>query len=141
MRILILRTGDDARERLLASLRHPSLAIAKVARKLLYQQNIYLSLPELQCCLDSASSREHAEVYYFLAHKLNKWDWLVFLLDNTKSENTALTQASVASWVQRFNRSGMLPNTRQQVRLRMLLDENPHVISRDSPYIALFLYS
>ncbi|MCL6376423.1 HEAT repeat domain-containing protein [Pectobacterium brasiliense] len=141
LRILILRTGDDARERLLASLRHPSLAIAKVARKLFYQQKIYLSLSDLQCCLDSASSREHVEVYYFLAHKLNKWDWLVFLLDNAKSENTALTQAGVAYWVQRFNRSGMLPNTRQQARLRTLLDENPHVISRDSPYITLFLYS
>ncbi|MEQ9893083.1 HEAT repeat domain-containing protein [Pectobacterium aroidearum] len=140
LRILILRTGDDAREQLLASLRHPSLAIAKVARKLFYQQKIYLSLSELQCCLDSASSREHVEVYYFLAHKLNKWDWLVFLLDNAKSENTALTQAGVAYWVQRFNRSGMLPNTQQQARLRMLLDEHPHVISRDSPYIALFLY-
>ncbi|MEQ9876825.1 HEAT repeat domain-containing protein [Pectobacterium aroidearum] len=140
LRILILRPGDDAREQLLASLRHPSLAIAKVARKLFYQQKIYLSLSELQCCLDSASSREHVEVYYFLAHKLNKWDWLVFLLDNAKSENTALTQAGVAYWGQRFNRSGMLPNTRQQARLRTLLDENPHVISRDSPYIALFLY-
>ncbi|MDE8754102.1 HEAT repeat domain-containing protein [Pectobacterium polaris] len=140
LRILILRTGDDAREQLLASLRHPSLAIAKVARKLFYQQKIYLSLPELQCCVDSASSREHAEVYYFLAHKLNKWDWLIFLLDNAKPENTAPTQASVASWVQWFNRSGILPNTRQQARLRTLLDENPHVISRDSPYIALFLY-
>lgn len=140
LRILILRTGDDAREQLLAALRHPSLAIAKVARKLFYQQKIYLSLSELQCCLDSASSREHVEVYYFLAHKLNKWDWLVFLLDNAKSENIALTQAGVAYWVQRFNRSGMLPNTQQQARLRTLLDENPHVISRESPYIALFLY-
>ncbi|MEQ9884539.1 HEAT repeat domain-containing protein [Pectobacterium brasiliense] len=141
LRILILRTGDDARERLLDSLRNPSIAITKVARKLFYQQKVYLSLSELQCCLDSASSREHVEVYYFLAHKLNKWDWLVFLLDNAKSENTAFTQAGVAYWVQRFNRSGMLPNTRQQARLRTLLDENPHVISRDSPYIALFLYS
>lgn len=141
LRILILRTGDDARERLLDSLRNPSIAITKVARKLFYQQKIYLSLSELQCCLDSASSREHVEVYYFLAHKLNKWDWLVFLLDNAKLENTAFTQAGVAYWVQRFNRSGMLPNTRQQARLRTLLDENPRVISRDSPYIALFLYS
>ncbi|MFJ5385859.1 HEAT repeat domain-containing protein [Pectobacterium sp. CHL-2024] len=141
LRILILRTGDDARERLLDSLRNPSIAITKVARKLFYQQKVYLSLSELQCCLDSASSREHVEVYYFLAHKLNKWDWLVFLLDNAKSENTAFTQAGVVYWVQRFNRSGMLPNTRQQARLRTLLDENPHVISRDSPYIALFLYS
>ncbi|KGA36385.1 hypothetical protein KU74_07960 [Pectobacterium brasiliense] len=140
LRILILRTDDDARERLLDSLRNPSIAITKVARKLFYQQKIYLSLSELQCCLDSASSREHVEVYYFLAHKLNKWDWLVFLLDNAKSQNTALTQAGVAYWVQRFNRSGMLPNTRQQARLRTLLDENPHVISRDSPYITLFLY-
>ncbi|MCQ8233816.1 HEAT repeat domain-containing protein [Pectobacterium carotovorum] len=141
LRILILRIGDDAREQLLLSLRHPSLAIVKVARKLFFQQKIYLSLSELQCCLDSASSREHVEVYYFLAHKLNKWDWLVFLLDNAKSENAALTRAGVAYWVQRFNRSGMLPNTRQQARLRMLLDEHPHVISRDSPYVALFLYS
>ncbi|MEI7238214.1 HEAT repeat domain-containing protein [Pectobacterium brasiliense] len=141
LRILILRTGDDARERLLDSLRNPSIAITKVARKLFYQQKIYLSLSELQCCLDRASSREHVEAYYFLAHKLNKWDWLVFLLDNAKSQNTAFTQAGVAYWVQRFNRSGMLPNTRQQARLRTLLDENPRVISRDSPYIALFLYS
>ncbi|BES86427.1 hypothetical protein PEC302107_29930 [Pectobacterium araliae] len=140
LRILILRTGDDAREQLLAALRHHSLAIAKVARKLFYQQRGYLSLPELQRCLEEASSKEHVEVYYFLAHKLNKWDWLIFLLDNAKPENTALTQASVTSWVQRFNRSGILPNTRQQARLRMLLDENPHVISRESPYIALFLY-
>lgn len=141
LRILILRTGDDAREQLLAALRHLSLAIVKVARKLFYQQKIPLSLPELQHCMESASSREHVEVYYFLAHKLNKWDWLVFLLENVKPENAALTQASVASWIQRFNRSGIMPSTRQQARLRMLLDEHPHVISRDSPYIALFLYS
>ncbi|AIA69434.1 HEAT repeat domain-containing protein [Pectobacterium atrosepticum] len=140
LRILILRTGDDSRERLLASLRHPSIAIAKVARKLFYQQKIYLSLPELQRCLEDASSREHIEVYYFLAQKLNKWDWLVFLLDNAQAENAALTQAGVTYWTQRFNRSGILPNTRQQARLRELLDKNPHVISRKSPYIALFLF-
>ncbi|MDY4382598.1 HEAT repeat domain-containing protein [Pectobacterium brasiliense] len=140
LRILILRIGDDARERLLASLRHPSIAIAKVARKLFYQQKIYLSLPELQRCLEEASSREHIEVYYFLAHKLNKWDWLILLLDNAKPENTALTQAGVECWIQRFNHSGILPGTRQQVRLRELLDKYPHVISRKSPYIALFLF-
>ncbi|MEQ9887829.1 HEAT repeat domain-containing protein [Pectobacterium zantedeschiae] len=140
LRILILHTGDDARERLLVSLRHPSIAIAKVARKLFYQQKIYLSLPELQRCLEGASSREHVEVYYFLAHKLNKWDWLIFLLDNAQAENAALTQAGVAYWIQRFNRSGILPNTRQQMRLRELLDKKPHVISRKSPYIALFLF-
>ncbi|WP_224653175.1 HEAT repeat domain-containing protein [Pectobacterium versatile] len=140
LRILILCTGDDAREQLLASLRHPSLAIAKVARKLFYQQKIYLSLPELQRCLESVSSREHIEVYYFLAHKLNKWDWLVFLLDNAKPENAMLTQAGVAYWIQCFNRSGILPNARQQARLRTQLDEHPNVISRESPYIALFLY-
>ncbi|KHN90190.1 hypothetical protein BSK71_01845 [Pectobacterium actinidiae] len=141
LRILILRTGDDAREQLLVALRHPSLAIAKVARKLFYQQKISLSLPELQYCLESASSRAHVEVYYFLAHKLNKWDWLIFLLDNVKLENATLTQAGVANWIQRFNRSGMLPNARQQARLRTLLAEHPHVISCESPYIALFLYS
>ncbi|MEQ9915487.1 HEAT repeat domain-containing protein [Pectobacterium aroidearum] len=140
LRILILRSGDGVHEWLLAALRHSSLAIVKVAQKLFYQQKVYLSLSELQCCLDSASSREHVEVYYFIAHKLNKWDWLVFLLDNAKSENIALTQAGVTYWVQRFNRSGMLPNTQQQAHLRTLLDEHPHVISRDSPYIALFLY-
>ncbi|WP_409309178.1 HEAT repeat domain-containing protein [Pectobacterium sp. B1J-3] len=141
LRILLQHTGDDAREPLLASLRHPSIAIAKVARKLFYQQKIYLSLPELQRCMESPSSREHVEIYYFLAHKLNKWDWLVFLLDNVKLENLALTQAGVANWIERFNRSGILPNTRQQARLRTLLDEHPHVISRESSYIALFLYS
>ncbi|KFX20106.1 HEAT repeat domain-containing protein [Pectobacterium betavasculorum] len=140
LRILIQRTGDDAHERLLAALRHPSIAIAKVARKLFYQQEIYLSLPELQRCLEEASSREHIEVYYFLAQKLNKWDWLIFLLDNVQAENAALTQAGVKYWTQRFNRSGILPNTRQQARLRALLDKNPHVISRKSPYIALFLF-
>ncbi|UYA58746.1 hypothetical protein NAL19_490 [Pectobacterium sp. F1-1] len=140
LRILILRTGDDAREQLLAALLHPSLAIVKVACKLFYQQKIPLSLPELQHCMESASSREHVEVYYFLAHKLNKWDWLVFLLENVKPDNVALTQAGIAYWIQRFNRSGIMPSTRQQARLRMLLDEHPHVISRDSPYIALFLY-
>ncbi|RKO82048.1 hypothetical protein C5E04_04485 [Pectobacterium parmentieri] len=139
LRILILRTGDDAREQLFAALRHSSFAIAKVAWKLFDQQKISLSLPELQRCLEEASSREHVEVYYFLAHKLNKWDWLIFLLDNEQAENAALTQASLTYWVQRFNHSGILPNTRQQARLRDLLDKSPHVISRKSPYIALFL--
>ncbi|AOR63679.1 HEAT repeat domain-containing protein [Pectobacterium wasabiae] len=139
LRILILRTDDDARERLFVALRHPSLAIVKGAWRLFYQQKISLSLPELQRCLEEAPSREHVEVYYFLTHKLNKWDWLIFLLDNAQSENAALTQASVTYWILRFNHSGILPNTRQQARLRDLLDKSPHVISRKSPYIALFL--
>lgn len=139
LKIIVQRKGDDARSTLFDALCHPSRVIAKVALRIFYQRRVYLTLAEIQLCLQQAPSIAHIPLYYSLAHKLNKWDWLIFILSNADTDNTQLTQEHINHWGYNFNRSGIIPTANQKEQLRYLFDKNPEVISKRQQQLDFFL--
>lgn len=121
LNILVKHHGEDARDRLIQNLSHPELAIARLARRILLWDKLLVTLADLQSSYEKAPSNEHALLAYSLAHRLNKWDWLIFLLKNAKDANLELTRQEIARWQRHFNRSAIQPYAAQREKLTGLL--------------------
>ena len=121
LNLIVKHKGDDARELLIALLTNAEPAVARAARRIILRQKLLVTLTDLQCCLAHAPSSEHALLAYSLAHRLNKWDWLIFLMRNATDETQALTQQAIAEWQSYFNRSATEPSAAQREQLAAFL--------------------
>lgn len=138
LKILIRHKTDNARIILFSALTHSSIIIAKAAVKIFFRQKIYLTLAELQIFLNKSPSTAHVSLYYSLARKLNKWDWIIFILDNADAGNSQLTQEHIYNWINYFNRSWIEPHTKQKDKIRQLIDEKPDVMKNHTNILSFF---
>lgn len=138
LKITILHKRDEARDMLFSALCHPSVIIAKAAVRIFFRQKIYLTLAELQNCLKKMSSITHLSLYYSLARKLNKWDWIIFILDNSNMDNSQLTQEYIYNWINNFNHSWIAPNAKQKEKICQLIDAKPSLLSKHTNILNFF---
>ena len=138
LKIIIRHKPDDARVILFSALCHSSIIIAKAAVRIFFRQKIYLTLAELQICLKKLPSIAHISLYYSLARKLNKWDWIIFILDNADADNSQLTQEHIYNWINYFNRSWIEPNTKQKEIICQLIDEKPDFMKNNTNILSFF---
>ncbi len=138
LKIIIRHKPDDARTILFSAICHSSIFIAKAAVRIFFQQKIYLTLAELQISLKKSPSTAHVSLYYSLARKINKWDWIIFILDNSNADNSQLTQEHIYNWINYFNRSWIKPNTKQKERICQLIDEKPDVMKNNTNVLSFF---
>ncbi|KAA8998926.1 HEAT repeat domain-containing protein [Affinibrenneria salicis] len=128
LQIVSQHQGDDASAVLLAALCHPSAAVAKTALRLFQRQGVRIDLDDLQRCLNQAPSATHIRGCYTLVHRLNKWDGLIFLLQNARAAAQSLTSDHISRWEARFNHSGIAPGAMQRQRLDVLIQNAPGAV-------------
>ncbi|KMJ44297.1 hypothetical protein AB204_15195 [Xenorhabdus khoisanae] len=139
LQVLMKHRGDTVRNILLEAFTHPSVKVGKLALKLRDKHKVLLTLTDVQRCMDEMQSIKGSRLCFSLARRLNKWDWLIFILSNVKQDNGQLSNEFLEYWINQFNCSGVAPSEKQKARLLLLWDEISHFINWSHREMECFL--
>ncbi|OTA18184.1 hypothetical protein Xbed_03183 [Xenorhabdus beddingii] len=139
LQVLMQHCGNTVQSILLEAFTHPSAKVGKFALKLRDRHKVFLTLTDVQYCMNNTQSIKGWRLCFSLASRLNKWDWLIFLFSNIKQDNGQLSNEYLEYWINQFNCSGIEPSEKQKTRLLFLWNDIYHFINRSKREMKCFL--
>lgn len=122
LQLLVKLLTGSARDLLLNSVMDISPTVTKEAVRLFVKQQLSLSLLELQILVAKAESPHQFIACNQLANRLNKWDRLIFLLNQISLNHHNDTVDQLYRWYEKFNQSGTQPGAGQIEQVALLID-------------------